>query len=250
MLEKVGEKSGRLARYLVAGGLGTYLCLFDELFGRVRVRPVTINGHQIYIRTNTSDLYVVYSCFYHREYDYLSLSDPEIIIDAGANIGASSIFFARKYPNARIFAIEPETSNFELLKQNIQNYHNIIPIKAAIWGETGTRTIQNRFTGHWGFTVSETTNKTELIGQEINCITIHSLMKEYGFTSIDLLKMDIEGGEKDVLENSQDWMDSVKIITVELHDKIHLGCEQAFYDATKDFKNFEKHGEKVTAYRD
>ena len=42
----------------------------------------------------------------------------------------------------------------------------------------------------------------------------------------------------------------VKILTVELHDRINKGCSWAFYLATKDFKTFEQHGEKVTAYRE
>jgi FkbM family methyltransferase len=44
--------------------------------------------------------------------------------------------------------------------------------------------------------------------------------KEHGIESIDLLKMDIEGGEKDVLEKSLGWIDSVDTMTVELHDRI------------------------------
>ena len=184
-----------------------------------------------------------------KEYDYLSLSSPKTIIDAGANIGTSSIFFARKYPGAHILAAEPKISNFELLKKNTQNYHNIVPIKAALWSKNCTRTIQNRFTGHWGHTVSETENRTESTGQKVNCVTVVSLMEEHGIESIDLLKMDIEGGEKDVLENSQVWIDSVDTMTVELYDRICMGCDRAFYLATEDFVKFEKHGEKVTAYR-
>ena len=75
------------------------------------------------------------------------------------------------------------------------------------------------------------------------------MRNSYGIESIDLLKMDIEGGEKDVLENAQGWIDCVDTITVELHDRICMGCDRAFYLATKDFVRFEKQGEKVTAYR-
>ena len=47
--------------------------------------------------------------------------------------GFASIYFANKYPGAKIIAIEPEQSNFELLKDNIAPYPNIIPIQAALW---------------------------------------------------------------------------------------------------------------------
>jgi FkbM family methyltransferase len=237
-------------RYLrTIDGYAGYLCILDEILGRELVRPININGYQLHVRTNTPDLNVAITSLHGNEYNHIRLSAPKTIVDAGANIGTSSIFFATKYPGARIFAIEPEAGNFELLKENTKNYSNIVPIRAAIWGSDCTRTIQNRFTGHWGYTVSETTNRIEPTGQEINCVTMNSLRKEYGIESIDLLKMDIEGGEKDVLENAQGWIDCVDTITVELHDRICMGCDRAFYLATKDFVRFEKQGEKVTAYR-
>ncbi len=129
------KKFKKLLRYPgEIDGLGAYTCILDVLLGREIVRSISINGNQVYVRTNTSDLEVAISSLYRREYDHIDLSEPGVIIDAGANIGTSSIFFARKYPGARIFAIEPETSNFTLLKKNTRKYRNIVPIKAAIWG--------------------------------------------------------------------------------------------------------------------
>ena len=249
-MKKRNRKLKRIFQYpKIIDGLTAYLCFFDEIFGRERVRSIKIKDHKIDIRTNSHDLNVAISSLYDEEYDHLNLSDPRVIIDAGANVGTSSIFFARKYPGARIFAVEPETSNFDLLCKNTLNYNNIVPIKAAIWRKNGTRTIQNRLTGHHGYTVSETPNRTQSTGQEVTCITIRSLIEQQGIEFIDLLKMDIEGSEKCVLENSQGWIDCVKVMTVELHDRICMGCTRAFYLATKDWGKFEKHGEKTTAYR-
>lgn len=232
----------------IEGGAG-YQCFLDEIMGRSVVRPVTICGYRMHVRTNTKDLALAISSFHEKEYENIRISDPRVIVDAGANIGTSSIYFATRFPESRIYAIEPEAGNFELLQRNVKDFPNVIPIQAAIWGEDCTRTIQNRFTGNWGFTVSETNNKIESTGQEVDCITISTLMKKYELASIDLLKMDIEGGEKDVLEHAQNWIDSVNTITIELHDRICMGCDRAFYLATKDFSVFEKNGEKVTAYR-
>lgn len=249
-MESLKDKLKRFSKYRKAiDGSDSYLCILNELLGREVVKRVFIKGVGVFIRTNTPDLDVAISSLFEKEYGHIRVSDPQVIIDAGANIGTSAVFFARKYPNAKIIAIEPEESNFNLLLENIKDYSNIIAIKAAIWGTPDKRNIQNRFTGHWGYTVSETFNKTESTGQEIDCITMDLLMAEYGIESIDLLKMDIEGGEKDVLEKSGSWVDSVKVITVELHDRICMGCDRAFYLSTKDFSRFEKRGEKVTAYR-
>ncbi len=237
--------------YKAKEGFGSFLCILDELFKREIVRMIGIGGTNIYVRTNTSDLDVAIRSLFYKEYENISCSDPKVIIDAGANIGTSAIFFAKKYPKARVLAVEPEERNFDMLLKNTKNYKNIIAIKAAIWGVVDKRIIQSRFTGHWGYTVSDsdTHNRTESTGKEVDCVTVGSLMEKYSIDKIDLLKMDIEGGEKNVLENSSDWIDSVDIMTVELHDRICLGCDRAFYLSTKNFKTFEKHGEKITAYK-
>ena len=250
MIGRIKRKLRRFKQYLNdIDGYNAYLCILDEVLKRENERDLLINGYKIKVRTNSCDIDVAFNSFCDKEYDEIKLKDPKIIIDAGANIGTSSIFFAKKYPEALIFSIEPEVSNFLLLKHNTRKYKNITPIKSAIWGNNCRRTIQNRNTGSWGYTISETTNKTEPTGQDIECITINSIMKDYEIEKIDLLKMDIEGGEKDVLENSKDWMDLVDTITVELHDKINMGCDRAFYLATTQFEKFEKSGEKITAYR-
>lgn len=133
--------------------------------------------------------------------------------------------------------------------KNINKYKNIIPIKAAIWGEQETRTIQDTLTGPWGYTICKTNNKVVPINQQVNCITIGSLMDEYDLDFIDILKMDIEGSEKNVFENAKDWIDKVGMITVELHDRICMGCSRAFYLASREFTRYEMNGEKINAYR-
>lgn len=250
MIDKLKSKLKRYYQYYKAiKGWGALLCILDEIRKRGRERMIAINGVPIHLRTNTPDLFVAISGLYEEEYAYIHLSNPQVILDAGAHIGTSSIFFARKYPNAQVIAIEPEEENFDLLLKNTSQYKNIVAIRAAIWGTPEKRILQNRFTGQWGYTIAETSNRTESTGEEIDCLTIDILMKELGITSIDFLKMDIEGSEKDVLEKSAGWIDAVETITAELHDRICAGCEQAFYFATKDFKTFEMRGEKITAYR-
>ena len=59
--------------------------------------------------------------------EVLNVTHPEVIreihqlyIDAGANIGLTSIYFANKFPNAKIVALEPEIDNYIILQKNIQ----------------------------------------------------------------------------------------------------------------------------------
>jgi len=219
------------------------------LINRKSLRLINIANEHLYVRTATPDLSVALSCLVGGEYGNIQSSNPSVIIDAGAYIGASAIYFARKYPDAKVFAIEPEQGNYDILLRNVEKCKNIIPIRAAVCGQEGARMIQDRSTGPWGYTVSETDNKTASTGQQVDCITIGSLLNDYNLHCIDILKMDIEGGERDVLEKCDDWISTVKIITAELHDRICVGCDRAFYLATREFTHFERNGEKVTAYR-
>ena len=70
-----------------------------------------------------------------KEYDF-AVDRPSVIIDAGANIGLASIWFASKFPEARILAIEPEKSNYELLVRNVEPLHHVTPKFMLLCGPT------------------------------------------------------------------------------------------------------------------
>ncbi|GFO55064.1 hypothetical protein GMSM_20710 [Geomonas sp. Red276] len=214
-----------------------------------KVVDVTVGGENLRIRAGSSDLEVAISSLHLEEYGDISWPHASVIVDAGANIGTSAIYFARRFPEATVYAIEPEEDNFRLLVENTASYGNIVPIRAALWGTRCSRKIKNRQTGPWGYTVADTDGAAEATGQEIDCITMATLLADFGLERIDILKIDIEGGEKEVFEASASWIDKVDVVAAELHDRITMGCDRAFYLATKDFLRFDKHGEKVTAYR-
>jgi hypothetical protein len=66
------------------------------------------------VRLKTSDVKAFEQVIYEKEYEMALSRPPSVILDAGANIGLASIYFANRYPNAKIIAVEPEKSNFEL----------------------------------------------------------------------------------------------------------------------------------------
>jgi FkbM family methyltransferase len=55
-----------------------------------------------------------------------------LIIDCGANIGLVSVMMKCLFPDVKIIAIEPDETNFELLKKNLQHYEGIELINAGI----------------------------------------------------------------------------------------------------------------------
>lgn len=102
----------------------------------------------------TSDRTVFYNVIVKEQYKDLLVDNPVNIIDAGANIGCTSVYFARLYPDARIIAIEPDQDNFDTMLENIRPYPNIIPVKAGLWGrKSGANTflkVEDNGWGNWG----------------------------------------------------------------------------------------------------
>jgi len=187
-------------------------------------------GHAVRLRLHTSDTMVFGGVFMDEEYRFGLPSYADVIVDAGAYIGFTSIFYAQKFPRARIFAIEPERSNFELMRKNVRPYPNIFPIHAALWSRRSHVSVGAplpRAFGNWGFTVSGKPGP-------VSAITIPSLMQNFGIEHIDLLKIDIEGSEKEVFEGC-DWQDRVGSIVIELHDRFKPGCSEVVNRALQGF---------------
>lgn len=112
-------------------GLGLYIKK-KNIFSRYISFQLPEFKEPIYLRHNTSDVKTFDKIFLEDEYDFDPELSPELIIDAGANIGAASIYFALKYPDATIISLEPEKTNFNILKKNSKKYKNICCLNKAL----------------------------------------------------------------------------------------------------------------------
>lgn len=210
-------------------------------------------GHPIYFRLNTTDASIYWQIFINNEYDLPARLQPKLIVDAGANVGYSAIYFARKFPQARIVAIEPEPSNFEVLLKNTSRYPNIIPMKKALWHQSGSLTFFAPPAGRAG---AQKDGFHVAIGQEpesstfqVECITIQEILREVGASHVDILKIDVEGAEKEIFQNAEGWIGDVDMIIAEMHDRIIPGCSRAFYGATGSFEHEFHKGENIVVSR-
>lgn len=250
LLKKVYDSLRLFFRYTKIIGISkAFLFISHDFFKIEKLSFVLFKGRKIFARTSSPDLKVIINTLILSEYDNINCKDPAVIIDAGAYIGSAALYFTQKFPKATILALEPEAANFELLVKNCKEFNKIIPINAALWSSNTTRELNDRFTGQWGYTISNTFNKISFTRQIVNCLSMDDLISIYKIDTIDVLKMDIEGSEKEVFEHASTWIEKVNIISVELHDRINIGCDRAFYLATKNFTKFERKGEKVSAFR-
>jgi len=172
----------------------------------------------ILMRPNKTDRKVYDQIFVDKEFD-MTIPEPDVIVDAGAHIGLASLFFANKYPQARILALEPALNNYKLLNKNTKKYSNIETVRAALWDCETKLQVKNPNSEPWGFRLI----KDEESGS-IPAIGINGLKKKYEIEKISLLKMDIEGSEKRVFEKSNKWICGVENIIVELHERYATGC--------------------------
>ncbi len=230
-------------------GLDGVQILIKSLFGSRDTAIVNIAGAPISVRHNTTDLATLLQIFWNREYEFELAISPDVIIDGGANVGYSSVYFAQRFPGAQIISVEPHPENFAQLQKNTQGFPQISAVQAAIWHRNEDLGLWDPDEGHWGFRV-DTTNESESSQQlMIKGVSIDSLAQQFDFTRIDLLKLDIEGSEKEVFESSHNWIDNVDVIVAELHDKYRVGCARAFYVATQDFPHERRLGENIIVSR-
>lgn len=197
--------------------------------------------------------------FYYREEDEPIVNDilrnqpyrieqpgfePELIIDGGANIGMSAVYFRNRYLTAHIISVEPEKNNYNLLLKNIKPYDNIVPVRSAIWPSKTVVTVVNKEMGTAAFMVEERNSQ-----EAIKTVTIPMLMK--GYDTIDILKLDIEGAEKELFEDPavDSWLEKTKVLIIELHDRIKPGCSYAFFNSIHKYRwHLHVNGENIILF--
>jgi len=148
-------------------------------------------------------------------YDIPMDRKPHMIVDGGAHAGYASLYFANKYPEAQILAVDPEGSNVAILRENTASYPNIRVLQAGIWHRRTCLTISNQEAENWAFQVQESEGHEDAIA----AITIEDIMQLASTEFIDILKLDIEGAEKEVFSGRPEWLAKVGILIIELHDR-------------------------------
>lgn len=233
------------ARGLAAAAAGT-------LAGRTRLLRVTRPEmrHPFWVRVPSTDVPTLDQIVVRREYAFDVKRAPAVIVDAGANVGLASIYFASRFPGARILAIEPEAGNVELLRRNIEPYPNVTAVRAALWHECTGLSVVDPGLGEWGFrTRPPGAAGVESFVEPVPGITLDALMSAHGIDRIDILKMDIEGAELEVLGDASPWLGRVDALIVELHDWLRPGCSRSFREGVVGFDVQWRQGENVYAAR-
>lgn len=186
----------------------------------------------ITLRRSIADHATFKQCMVMKQYDFSSFPQAErlmadyqallakgitpLIIDAGANIGLATLWFANLFPQAKIASIEPDQDNFALLVRNTKHLGSkVLPINAGIWDHSTRLEIVNPNSGSASFRVQEVP-----AGQAggVPALSIGDICRQAGAAHPFIVKMDIEGAQANVFQDHTEWVAKTHLITLELDD--------------------------------
>ncbi len=199
--------------------------------GFVRVSFPLKNGNiEAVLNLNSSDLLVFNQIMINEEYKPvvdifknkgLSLNT---FIDAGANIGLTSLYLKHFYPQASGVALEPFPATYERLKRNlaVNNSQQMDLLMKGLWSKTTPLKGDDSFRDglDWAFRLMESSPEEATI----EAVSVTELIQSKGLETVDFFKIDIEGGEEELFKDGADisWLKKVKVLAVEIHDELGI----------------------------
>ena len=208
--------------------------------------------HPLYLRQCSSDADVFQQIFIDLAYSPLfGLSDVQLVVDCGANVGYSSAFFLSHFPSCHVVAVEPDPDNFAMLQTNLLHYGRRVKLlHAGIWSHSTPLAISQglyRDGRGWATQVRPCGSNEHA---DVEGIGIESLLLSSGFNRISLLKVDIEGAEAVLFRENNDWLDKVDAIAIELHDDSQFGKASDVFQLAMRGRGFEfSHSGELTICR-
>jgi len=193
------------------------------------------NDLELHLRKNSSDIDVFNQVLVRDEYFplidciYTNNIIVETIIDAGCNIGLTTYRLLNIFKSAQVFCLEPDSENFKQLQKNLSIYSSqVVLLPLALWDKEEKLYINSNFRDgrEWGRNVTNYQASPEF---EIKGITLGMIIQTYNIKKIDILKIDIEGSEGTIFQDSNDltFLDITKIIAMEIHDEFN--CRDRIY---------------------
>ena len=212
--------------------------------------PVGCCQMNVFIRPKATDFSIMQNIF-GGEYNFLLDKFgfyPKSILDAGSNIGMSSLLFALWYPKATIIAVEPQADNFDVLLLNVRRFGNIYAERRGLWSvdtflDVSAPDHNDDFhSGNLHLSASKrqdafTVREVSASEANVQAVSVEGLLAKHQLQSFQMIKMDVEGAEKTLFEyhpsgakgdpEGMDWLEGVKLLMAETHDRFVPGSSAA-----------------------
>lgn len=128
------------------------------------------------------------------------LREGMVVVDGGAYVGYYTLLAARRVgKSGRVYAFEPQSDNYTLLAKNVElnGYRNVVPVKKALGARSGTAALHLRGSAqHSLYPPAFASGGSE----SVEVITLDEFLESQGWPQVDLIKLDLEGGEPDAIE--------------------------------------------------
>jgi FkbM family methyltransferase len=206
---------------------------------RDRDRMIRVRGGlQLHYRLNRGDIQSIREVWIDECYRLPFDLKPSRLIDLGANIGLTSLWFAHRYGCETVIAVEPSPENARLTRLNLERNKIVAEvIEAAVGPRDGTAMFQDAGESNLG-RLDATRG-----GRAVTMVSMETLLQRLPpGTEIDLIKMDIEGGEGPLLQDDDlKWLSRVRSIIAEFHPTV-IDCPAVIKSVERQgFRHFPAH---------
>ena len=192
------------------------------------LRSIEWQGMTLWYRPGSSDPWAIYNHLMKpRERDEyapprelpVAREAVRVVLDIGANVGVTALYFSQVFPNAAVYAFEPAPDNFAVLSKNVANCARIRAFNFALGAQDATLELyaSDNPVNFGGYSLHATGSDTSK-RVSIPVRNVAGVLAELSLTSIDVVKVDTEGAEWDILTAFPEAvLASAKYVTGELH---------------------------------
>lgn len=172
-------------------------------------------GERLFIHDIASFNLCYHELFLLEMYKFKAESSKPYIIDCGANMGMSIIYFKKLYPEATIIAFEADDYIFTFLEKNINSYElkNVELINKAVWSNDDI--LSFRIEGGAGGRVEKETSNGKY--KKVSSVRLKNYLVNQ---RVDFLKLDIEGAEYEVIKDCEGELNNIDFLFIEYHSLI------------------------------
>ena len=235
-------------RFGALGGLRLWMASALPSASRdIAPRPLRVPGlaRPLWLRPAAKDLAIFQQVFVKREYDLahaaqyrhvqgvyrdmLARGERPLIIDCGAHVGFSALWFRRTFPEAVIFAVEPNPENAAVFRRNLEGEAGVTLFAGAVWNTPGSLRLTDAAAGMAGRRAVSADDAGQ--GGDVAAITIAEILERTGATRALIVRIDIEGGEEALFGGDTPWLDNVEMLVIERHDWLYpwQGSSDGFF---------------------
>eukprot|EP00892_Ulva_mutabilis_P004679 jgi/Ulvmu1/2583/UM014_0034.1 len=169
---------------------------------------------------------------------FMPINKPLTYLDAGSNIGMASVLFSHSIMgNGQVIAVDANPETVKVMKHNVGNFPDtVLPVQAAIVDSTTAAekdhlTFKGESNQYWGFRVDHDGSKVaDTVTFDVPTKSLAALQDMTAAKKFDLIKLDIEGEEKYLMEDaaSREVLCQATCVFMELHERFVKGCDAAF----------------------